>query len=344
LNRPKDKQLFGKIVFEDFQSYLSKKNGVIIVDEKVASLYAPFFSNSLLKLKKTTESTEKKIIKIPSGESEKSFEGAMNLCDQLLELGVDRKTTLIAVGGGKLTDLVGFVASIYMRGVSLILMPTTLLAMVDASIGGKNGINTSYGKNLVGTFYLPEEIVIDLNFLKTLSEKEIFQGQVEMLKLGAVRKKGLFDNLDPMEAIYTKLEVVNEDPTDRGLRKILNYGHTIGHALERGSKYSLSHGEAVAIGCVVEAHLSNQLQRLDQRSFKEIEEKFSKYPLKLFENYRRKEVLEALLYDKKNEDGKVHFVLLDEIGKAFSFNGAYSHPVSIEDLEKSLEWMEKRYG
>lgn len=260
------------------------------------------------------------------------------MIDKLFKLGADRNTTLIALGGGATTDLVGFVASIYMRGLALILVPTTLLAIVDASIGGKTAIDTPFGKNLIGTFYEPKAIFVDLDTLKTLPEKERFNGLAEITKMALIYDPSIMGDIE--KAIEAKMKIVAQDPLDQGLRRILNFGHTIGHALEAVSDYEMAHGEAVVLGCLAESHLSMRLGYLSEGDFDQIQALYP--PLKLPQGYTRTKFLQALSHDKKKASGAIRFVLIDRIGHALPFDGAYCRAVSLSELEPTLDWMENR--
>lgn len=263
--------------------------------------------------------------------------------DALFRAGVGKDGTLIALGGGATTDLVGFIASIYMRGLSLILIPTTLLAIVDASIGGKTAVDTPFGKNLLGTIYPPKAVFADLDTLKTLPEKERFNGLAEILKMGLIYDRMIWEEREPiLQAIQAKISIVEQDPTDKGVRRILNFGHTIGHALEAVADYTIPHGMAVALGCVVESHLSMRLNYLSPLDFASIQARYHSFFLRLPKEYNRSRFLEALSRDKKNVAGKIRFVLIDQIGHAIPFDGDYCRAVSLEELEDTLNWMEKR--
>ncbi len=292
------------------------------VEEKGKKLHLPYLS-------------------LTGGEKIKSPQMVESLIHTLFIHGCDRKTALIAMGGGTLLDLVGFIASIYMRGIPLFYIPTTLLAMVDAAIGGKTAINTSFSKNLLGSFYPPHKTYIDLSLLDTLPEKEWKNGKVEIDKLGLVYDPSLWEETDQkrliQKAILGKKAIVKKDPYDRGIRRILNFGHTIGHALESLSHYTMSHGEAVATGCLIESHLSASLGYLPQEALKQILCRFS---LRLPEEYTREKLLNAIQKDKKNEGGKIHFIIIDKIGHTVPFLGTYCRDVSIEELTPTLDWME----
>lgn len=312
--------------------FCGQHKAVIIADEAIRDLYA-------------VQLGVERIL-IPSGEKAKSWEVVQMVVDRLSQMGCGRDTILIALGGGSTSDLVGFVASIYLRGVCLALVPTTLLAMVDASIGGKTAINTQYGKNLVGTIYFPKAIFIDLDLLKTLPEKEKFNGLAEILKMGLIYDRSIWDQAMRLDRelisknIEAKMAIVKQDPTEQGLRRILNFGHTIGHALEAVSEYTMPHGQAVAIGCLVESYLSMQLGYLAKREFEKIEAVYRQFPLSLPTMYQRSTFLQAMMQDKKKKAGTVRFVLIDQIGRAMAFDGSYCSPATREALDATLDWME----
>ncbi len=318
-----------------------KKKVVIIADSTVADLYAT-------DLAKCIPAT---LLTIDSGEKTKTQETVTHLIEQLFTIGAGRDTTLIALGGGVTTDVVGFVASIYMRGISLLLIPTTLIGCVDAAIGGKTGIDTRYGKNLIGTIYHPKAVFIDLNTLKTLPEKEWRHGFSEVLKMGLIQDPSIWElsgknRKDPnliLKAIEGKITVVEQDPNEHGLRRILNFGHTIGHALEATAHYEMPHGEAVALGCVVESYLSKELGYLSEKEFLDIQEKYAFFSLKLPETYNRDKLLKAMSHDKKRQAGEIRFVLIDQIGHALPFEGTYCRTVSLDQLDSTLQWMESTY-
>lgn len=283
------------------------------------------------------------ILLVPSGEKAKTREVKQQIEDQLLEKGFGRDTVIIAVGGGAILDLAGFVASTYMRGVDLILVPTTLLAMVDAAIGGKTAIDTPHGKNLIGTFYHPKMIIADLKTLETLPEKELKNGFSEIYKMGLIADPSIFEETELEELIWkaarAKIDIVERDPTEMGLRRILNFGHTIGHALEACSGYTLAHGEAVAIGCVVESYLSFLMGYLSEEEYLKIEKKFGPFKLPAIPDFRN-----TLNFDKKRDKKKVRFVMIEGIGNPLSFNGQYCQSVQDAILESALTKMEQLYG
>lgn len=331
----------------------SAQRCVIITDSEVKKLYEKALSN-----------IDIKIFSFPAGEASKTRETKSALEDLLLSHHFGRDTCIIAIGGGVVGDIAGFVAATYCRGVSLILIPTTLLAMVDAGIGGKTAVNTPYGKNSIGAFHTPEQIWIDGAFLKSLSLKELGNGIAEVIKYGLIHSKDLFEDLDHknaqvqaldlrilMKIIYQsvaiKKQVVQDDPfEEKGKRRILNFGHTIGHALETLEHYSLPHGQAIAIGMLVESYMSREMGFLSPDEFDKIEPLFLKYqiPLKLSKPYSVEEMLSTLSRDKKALKSMPRFVLIKAIGEPHPFEGEYCTEVPFELLEKALLWMNKRFA
>ncbi|MDD5644767.1 MAG: 3-dehydroquinate synthase [bacterium] len=274
-------------------------------------------------------------IVLPDGEEQKSMETAKHICEKLIKNNVDRTHFLLALGGGVIGDLTGFAASIYMRGIPFIQVPTTLLAQVDAGIGGKTAVNLSSGKNLIGTFYQPKAVFIDVDVLDSL-EKEVFaEGMAEIIKHGVIKDRNYFEFLEKnLTDIFSrdkdllvrmvaascriKAEVVSKDEKEAGLRAILNYGHTIAHAIESLSSYkSILHGQAVSIGMSVagriavykglfpEKELNRQNKLLEASGLPVSQSRFS-----------ATEIVKALKNDKKIKDGKIRFVLPVKIGEA----------------------------
>ena len=271
---------------------------------------------------------------------EKTRSAKQDLEDQLFAAGFGRDSVFVGVGGGTTTDLVGFLASTYMRGVPLILVPTTLLGMVDASIGGKTAIDTPFGKNLIGAFYLPKAIVVDLNFLKTLPAEELINGQSEITKLALCADATLLElpfEQQIVKAMQVKAAIVEQDPTETGMRRVLNFGHTIGHAIESCSH--LAHGKAVALGCIAESYLSHRLGFLSEADLQRI---VAICP-KLKWTFDRRALLQKMALDKKNAKGAIRFVLIDQVGHAIPFEGTYCQEVGIPDIEATFHWMETHY-
>lgn len=287
------------------------------------------------------------IIETDPGEENKNIDFCIGIWKTLLDFGADRKCLMINLGGGVITDMGGFVASTYKRGIDFINIPTTLLSQVDASVGGKTGIDIDNVKNMVGTFSLPQAVFIENAFLATLSKRELLSGFAEMIKHGLIADKAYYERLKtgnyqellPVEiyrSIEIKNQVVTEDPLEKGLRKILNFGHTIGHAVESyaltNSKKTLTHGEAIAIGMICEAYLSTKYCDLSSMELADI----SKYILSVYPKYNIKEksfatLLKLMQSDKKNENGNIMFSLLEKIGHC-----TFNCRVTSEDILASL--------
>ncbi|HSX14194.1 MAG TPA: 3-dehydroquinate synthase family protein [Chlamydiales bacterium] len=278
--------------------------------------------------------------------SEKTKQNYESIVDQLFQAGCDRQTTIVAIGGGTICDLVGYVAATFMRGLPLILIPTTLLAIVDASIGGKTAIDTAHGKNLIGSLHFPKMIYADLDVLSTLPEGERINGMAEILKMGLIQEPTLFIQkmTDEMivQAMLAKISVIEKDPEEKGLRRILNFGHTIGHAIETVGE-NIAHGRAVALGSLAESYLSMLLGFLDETTFKEIVTRYQEYQLHLPADYSRLKIFEMMRHDKKKKDGNLRTVIIDQIGNALRFQGEYCHPVTEKQIEATLDWLEKHY-
>lgn len=273
------------------------------------------------------------LIEMPNGERAKRLSTLEGLAERLVKLGADRNTVLIALGGGVVGDVTGFLASVYMRGVDFIQVPTTVLAQVDAAVGGKTGVNLTSGKNLLGTFHQPRAVLIDPGVLTTLSGREYRAGLYEALKCGIIGDPGLFRlfedrhreilDRDPgviekviADSVRLKASVVSADEREGGLRQVLNFGHTVGHALEAETRYTqLLHGEAVAWGMIAATHIALAFGKLDSVTAGRITNAvigFGKLPRVKFEAAN---VVKRLRSDKKTRNGKVHFVLPREIGK-----------------------------
>lgn len=289
------------------------------------------------------------LIETDPGEENKNIDFCIGIWKTLLDFGADRKCLMINLGGGVITDMGGFVASTYKRGIDFINIPTTLLSQVDASVGGKTGIDVDNVKNMVGTFTLPQAVFIETAFLKTLSGRELLSGFAEMIKHGLIVDRDYYDELKKCDylqigapAIYRSVEikndVVTEDPHEKGLRKILNFGHTIGHAVETyaliNDEVPLTHGEAIAIGMICEAFLSQKNNTLSKDDLNDI----STYISTLYPSYQIKEesisqLMDFMQSDKKNENGQIMFSLLSAIGKC-----DYNCRVSENDILESFAY------
>ncbi len=275
------------------------------------------------------------VIEMEAGEEHKNIETCSGIWSTLSELGADRKSMLINLGGGVVTDLGGFVASTFKRGIPYINVPTSLLAMVDASVGGKCGVDLGNLKNQIGVINQPEMVLIDSNYLATLPANEMRSGLAEILKHGLIASEKYWDkatNLEALtledldsliiESIQIKSKIVKEDPTEKNLRKTLNYGHTLGHAIEsyfltNPEKTTLLHGEAIAAGMIMATYLSHKLYGFPEKKLKNvtsnINELFPKIELQT-KDYEM--ILDLLKFDKKNSHGNINFILLEDFGEA----------------------------
>jgi 3-dehydroquinate synthase len=271
------------------------------------------------------------IIEVNAGEESKTIDFCIGIWKMLIDFGADRKALMINLGGGVITDMGGFVASTYKRGIDFVQVPTTLLSQVDASVGGKTGVDVDGIKNIIGTFTQPKAVFMHGDFLKTLPARQILSGLAEMLKHGLIVDAPYWDQLKTSDlslpsielvhrSVEIKNEVVIEDPHEKGIRKALNFGHTVGHAVETYSlmndKDPLSHGEAIAIGMICEAWLSNKKVGFPDKQLAEVAEVLSG----LYPKYNIKEstfptLLEHMLKDKKNQNGKINCTLLKYIGQ-----------------------------
>ncbi len=283
-------------------------------------------------------------IEVARGERYKNLKAASKLYDELVHYGAHRDSLILALGGGVIGDLAGFVAATYMRGINYIQVPTTLLAQVDAAIGGKTGVNHPKCKNLIGSFYQPRAVFIDVNTLTTLPERELRTGLAEVVKYGVIADADFFKFLEAnahhlntkafeeedrkraalklwqtivTESVKIKAEVVVKDEREEGLRMILNFGHTIGHAIESLTRYrAYNHGEAVSIGMVAAAMISQKWRILDAESVKRLKELLEKLGLPTqIEGLPSKKIIDALAIDKKFRAGRVNFVLPEKLGK-----------------------------
>ncbi|OPY10746.1 MAG: 3-dehydroquinate synthase [Syntrophus sp. PtaU1.Bin005] len=321
---------------------------VIVTDSNVSQLYGRTFLEKLKELGLPVE-----LLEFPAGEGSKTMETVLGLTARLLEMGADRHSMLIALGGGVVGDLTGFVASIYMRSVPFIQIPTTLMAQVDSSIGGKTAVNLPQGKNLLGTFYQPKRIFTDLKFLETLSDEEYLNGLAEIVKYGLIDEPGFFEQLErevpalrarSLEILEPVIErscrikkgVVEIDEQESGFRRILNFGHTLGHALEAASKFTLPHGKAVALGMTAASRISACCGFLPPEERERIEALIRDLglPVRIPSDVAGPEVLGRLAMDKKKEGNELPFILLKKIGIPFM-----SKDVGLSLPEKILEEM-----
>lgn len=337
--------LFKEESYPELSKLISEKSYskiFILVDENTLEhCYSKFLS-------KLNLSFNFELIEIKSGEINKNLETCISIWNSITELGGDRKSLLITLGGGVITDLGGFVASCFKRGIDFVNIPTTLLSMVDASVGGKTGVDLGVLKNQIGLFANPKMVLVDDDYLETLSEREIKSGTAEIIKYGLTYDIALFNEIEQNQynnintlihrSIEIKNEVVLEDPRENYLRKILNFGHTLGHAiesfyLESDDKKNLTHGEAIAIGMVCESYISSQLFNLSMEKVNQVKSTvlaiYDKVNL-LKQDFSS--IMDLLKHDKKNVGGQVNFVLLNDF-EDYKIDCKVSENLIIESLE-----------
>ncbi len=332
------------------EEYAPGHRYAVISDDHVAELYGRSTMEAC-----RVAGLDARLFTFPEGETSKSRDRWASLTDDLLEAGVRRDGVVVAVGGGVTGDLAGFVAATYLRGIPVVQVPTSLVAMIDASVGGKTGVDVPAGKNLVGAFHPPRVVIADPETISTLPETERAEGLAEALKHGAVLDRSYFERLadeasvllagDPdatfaavLRSVELKARVVGEDERETGLRQILNFGHTLGHALEAASSYSLGHGSAVAAGMVLEAALGERLGITEPGTRETLLETLSRFGLGRIpgESYDLDAVLGYLQADKKVRAGRPRYVLLERIGATHE-KGGWSHEVPDAAVRAVLE-------
>jgi 3-dehydroquinate synthase len=334
----------------DFLAKNTYSKVFVITDKNVADLHLASLQAVLNKVKISVE-----IIVNEVGEKTKSFEFLKKTCDEILQKKADRKSLIIAFGGGVVGDLAGFVASILLRGIDFIQIPTTLLAAVDSSIGGKTAINSEFGKNLIGSFYQPKLVLCDLNFLKTLPMRQVKSGYAEIVKYGFIfdevflqfleknyQKIFIFDEEILQKSITRsceiKAQIVGRDEKESGERALLNFGHTFGHIFETETNYSdlILHGEAVALGMLMAMKMSQNFGNISENDFLRTKQHlencgFETNPKKIQKNWNEENLIAHLYKDKKNENQNLTFILLKKIGEAF-----VKKAVDLTDFKKVL--------
>lgn len=335
---------------DHFQRHMNGETCLIITDSNVSKLYAEKIMNAA-----SDAGSKVSIAEFPAGEPSKNIQTLGKLYDECVKAGLDRNSFIIALGGGVPGDIAGFVASSYMRGIRFIQVPTTLLAMVDSSVGGKTGIDLPAGKNLVGAFWQPKFVMIDPEFLKSLPEREVRCGLAEVVKYAMILDSEFFEKLESgvdhlncldfdfyseviAHCCRLKAHVVTEDEREGGLRAILNYGHTFAHAIEAISGYGeLAHGEAVAIGMCMASDLAVELDLYDREMAKRKEALMSALHLPCrLKGYDPDQIYQAMFGDKKTLGGKIRLVLPDEIGKV-SIHGGIDKKKIIQAIKDRID-------
>ena len=342
----------GNSILKNLQDFVRKKHNkkriAVITDYNVSKLHGQ-------KLKNALSGFNTLFISIQAGELSKSRYMKEKIEDTLLNNKFGRDSLVIAIGGGVVGDLSGFIASTFNRGIPIIHVPTTLLAMADSSIGGKTAVNTKHGKNLIGAVYQPSAVFADMDFLETLPIEEFRNGLAEIIKMSIIKDKNLFGLLEKnhkkimardkkllqqiiKRSIELKKEVVEKDAEESNLRQILNFGHTFGHALEAYYKYKIRHGYAVAQGILIESKMSELTENLNPQDRKKIDELLKSFGFELnIKNLNINKIIEFMISDKKSRNQKPRFVLLEKIGRIKSEGNNFSFEVDDKTIEKAIE-------
>ncbi|HEV3100414.1 MAG TPA: 3-dehydroquinate synthase [Candidatus Udaeobacter sp.] len=328
---------------ERARKFLPGGRCAIVTDTNVAPLFADQVERSLI-----SAGFRPTMITIPAGEKSKTLKQAGAICEQMIAAGLDRQSFVIGLGGGVIGDISGFVAAIYHRGIPHVQIPTTLLAMVDSSIGGKTGVNTADGKNLLGALHHPSLVIDDLDVLKTLPRREFNQGFAEIIKHAIIADGKMFRQLQSWKAndpialqqlirrnIKIKSAIVAKDEHDKaGERALLNFGHTVGHAIERAGNYrKFLHGEALSLGIVAACAVSMKRAGLTSRQRDAVIDLLQRFdlPTCLPKNFPRNKILSAVKFDKKFENGKIRFVVTPRIGAAY-----LATDVTLNDIREAV--------
>lgn len=321
---------FGKLSDALVELELTNKNVVIFTDSNVGSLYSESVEKLLNPIVRNIY-----VFEFQAGEASKNLSIVNEAYEFLLDKRIERSDFLIALGGGVVGDLTGYVAATYLRGIKFIQIPTSLLAQVDSSIGGKTGVDYNQYKNIIGAFHMPSLVYINIATLRTLEDIQFSSGMAEILKAGLIKDAAFYewcinnfyeindrDSEYLMEMIYNscaiKQRVVQKDPFEKGERALLNFGHTAGHAIEKEMNFTKTHGACVALGCIVAAYISYKRELLSCEEYYEIRDMFVPFNLPIqIDDLNVENVIKAMRNDKKWEDGRLKFILLKKIGKAY---------------------------
>ena len=326
------------------RQHLPRKMCAIVTDKNVARLFARRVQETL-----KSAGFRPTLITIPAGEQSKTLEQAGAICDRMIAAGLDRQSFVIGLGGGMIGDISGFVAAIYHRGIPHVQIPTTLLAMVDSSIGGKTGVNTRDGKNLLGAVHHPSLVIDDLDVLKTLPKRQFNQGFAEIIKHSVIADANMFRTVQSWKTgdapalqqlikrnIQIKSRIVAKDEREQtGERALLNFGHTVGHAIEQAGDYKkFLHGEALSLGIVAACAVSIKRAELPQEQRDAVVDLLHRFelPTRLPPSFPRSKILDALKFDKKFEGGKIRFVVTPSIGAAY-----LTKDVTLDDIREAVE-------
>ncbi len=320
---------------------MSGNRCAIIADETSARLFGDRISESF-----TAENFSPRLVRIPAGEKSKSLTQVEKICDELIEAGLERSSFVVGLGGGVIGDISGFVAAIFQRGIPHVQIPTTLLAMVDSSIGGKTGVNLDAGKNLIGAIHHPALIIADVKALESLPPKELRQGYAEIIKYAIIRDAEMFRALSPRTQskngfvalirrnIAIKARIVSADVREvSGERALLNFGHTVGHAIERATNFKIPHGDCISIGMVAACGISTKRAGLSSQERDDVVALLKRFqlPTQLPAEVDRERVAAAVVHDKKFLGGRIRFVVTPRIGEAH-----VSNDVTMEDIREAI--------
>jgi 3-dehydroquinate synthase len=326
-------------------SPMSGNRCAIIADETSAQLFGDRISESF-----TAENFSPHLVRIPAGEKSKSLAQVEKICDELMEAGLDRSSFVVGLGGGVIGDISGFAAAIFQRGIPHVQIPTTLLAMVDSSIGGKTGVNLEAGKNLIGAIHHPALIIADVKALESLPPKELRQGYAEIIKHAIIRDAKMFHDLSSPQVpnhrsgdalvdlirrnIAIKARIVSVDDRETsGERALLNFGHTVGHGIERATDFKIPHGDCISIGMVAACAISMKRAVLSANQRDEVVAVLKKFglPTQLPAEVDREKIIDAIAHDKKFSAGKIRFVVTPKIGEA-----QVSSDVTMDDIRAAI--------
>ena len=345
--------IIGSNIFKNFEKniapYINNNRIFILTDKNINKI----FKKDLVKIKKDKKLSIEIII-IGTGEKQKDIKNINSICNTLLKKNISRDDTIIALGGGVVGDITGFVSSIILRGVNYIQIPTTLLSQVDSSVGGKTGINSEYGKNLIGSFYQPSLVLIDINFLTKLNNREMKAGYAEIIKYSLIfdieffnwliinGKRVMDKNKEALthaifQSCQCKSKIVSLDEKEKNIRALLNFGHTFGHVIEQTNSYktNINHGEAVAMGMIMASKLSSAMNLISINELNKIINHFkllnlpTQIPRTLRKNLSIKRFIDVMNKDKKTKNNKINLILLKKIGKAYQTNKFDSHLLKI---------------
>lgn len=333
----------------ELQKIGAPKKLLVVTDTNVEPLYADTVNDIL-----TEAGYNSSVYAFPAGEENKGMDTILGICGACVKNGLDRKSMIIALGGGVVGDMAGFAAAIYMRGIKFIQIPTTLLSQSDSSVGGKTGIDFMESKNILGAFHQPKLVYINVNTLKTLPQVQFVSGMGEVIKHGIIRDKGFYDlvknNVELIKSLDTdalikmskrnceiKTKVVEQDEKEAGLRAILNFGHTIGHAVESAFNFKMTHGECVGLGMVAVCKIALDRGLIDDATVKDIENVMESYGFKIKAELPEKdEILAFMQKDKKKADGKLSFVLPVKIGEVIR-----TTDVIVDEICGAIDYISK---